>query len=54
MFVRSEHIGVNYSDIETYVKGIVNDSNSTFLWYKSEDIRKKGLFPKFQLIMIFP
>ena len=32
------------------VKGIVSDSNNIFLWHESEDINKKSLFPKFQLI----
>ena len=32
--------------------GIFNDSNNIFLWYESEDINKKSLFPKFQLIPI--
>ena len=32
------------------VKGIVTDSNNIFLWHESEDINKKSLFPKFQLI----
>ena len=34
------------------VKGIFSDSNNIFLWHKSEDINKKRLFPKFQLILI--
>ena len=34
------------------VKGIFSDSNNIFLWHKSEDIKKKRLFPKFQLILI--
>ena len=33
-------------------KGIVSDSNHIFLWHESEDINKKSLFPKFQLIPI--
>ena len=33
-------------------KGIFSDSNNIFLWHKSEDINKKMLFPKFQLILI--
>ena len=32
------------------LKGIVTDSNNIFLWHESEDINKKSLFPKFQLI----
>ena len=34
------------------VKGIFSDSNNIFLWHESEDINKKSLFPKFQLIPI--
>ena len=34
------------------IKGIISDSNNIFLWHESEDINKKGLFPKFQLIPI--
>ena len=34
------------------LKGIFSDSNNIFLWHKSEDINKKKLFPKFQLILI--
>ena len=33
-------------------KGIVSDSNSIFLWHKSEDINKNRLFEKLQLITI--
>ena len=33
-------------------KGIVSDSHNIFIWYESEDINKKRLFPKFQLIKI--
>ena len=33
-------------------KGIFSDSNNIFLWYESEDINKKSLFPKFQFIPI--
>ena len=36
------------------IKGIFSDSNSTFLWHKSEDIIiETRLFQKFQLILIF-
>ena len=35
------------------IKGIVTDSNNIFLWHESEDINKKSLFPKFQLIPSF-
>ena len=34
------------------VKGIVSDSNNIILWNESEEINKKILFPKFQLIPI--
>ena len=34
------------------VKGIFSDSNNIFLWHESEDINKKSLLPKFQLIPI--
>ena len=34
------------------LKGIVSDSNNIFLWHESEDIKKKGVFPKFQFITI--
>ena len=39
-------------DIKILMKGIFSDSNNIFLWYKSEDINIKSLFPKFQLIPI--
>ena len=29
-----------------------SDSNNIFLWHESEDINKKSLFPKFQLLPI--
>ena len=35
------------------IKGIFCESNNIFLWHKSEDINKKRLIPKFQLILIF-
>ena len=34
------------------LKGIVSDSNNIILWHESEDINKKSLFPKFQLLPI--
>ena len=34
------------------LKGILSDSNNIILWQESEDINKKSLFPKFQLILI--
>ena len=41
----------NMKELERKIKGIVTDSNSIFLWHESEDINKKSLFPKFQLIL---
>ena len=38
--------------VKLALKGIVSDSNNIFSWYESEDINKKGVFPKFQLIPI--
>ena len=35
-----------------FEKGIFSDFNKIFLWHESEDINKKSLFPKFQLIPI--
>ena len=37
---------------ESLVRGIFSDSNNIFLWRESEDMNKKSLFPKFQLIPI--
>ena len=34
------------------LKGIFTDFNNIFLWHESENINKKSLFPKFQLIPI--
>ena len=34
------------------IKGIFSDSNNIFLCHESDDINKKSLFPKFQLIQI--
>ena len=34
------------------LKGIVSNSNNIILCHESEDIHKKSLFPKFQLIPI--
>ena len=39
-------------NVQHNFKGIFSDSNNIFLWYESEDINKKSLFPKFQLIPI--
>ena len=33
------------------VKEVFSDSNNIILWHESEDINKKSLFPKFQLIL---
>ena len=41
-----------YNGTPDVLKGIFSDSNNIFLWYESEDINKKSLFPKFQLIPI--
>ena len=41
-----------YTLHEKQLKGIFIDSNNIFLWHESEDITKKSLFPKFQLIPI--
>ena len=38
--------------MEPSIKGIFSDCNNIFLWYELEDINKKSLFPKFQLIQI--
>ena len=35
------------------LKGIFSDSNNIFLQRESEDINRKSLFPKFQLIPIW-
>ena len=35
-----------------HIKGIFSDFNNIFLWHESEDVHKKSLFPKFQLIPI--
>ena len=35
-----------------HIKGIVSDSNNIILWHESEDINKKSLFPKCQLLPI--
>ena len=36
----------------TILKGIFSDSYNIILWHESEDINKKRLFPKLQLIPI--
>ena len=33
-------------------KGIFSDFHNIFLWHESDDINKKSLFPKFQMIPI--
>ena len=38
--------------IRKRIKWIFSDSNNIFLWHESENINKKSLFPKFQLIPI--
>ena len=43
-----QHLSI--SSKERILKGIVSDSNNIFLWHESEDINKKSLFSKFQLI----
>ena len=35
-----------------HVKEIFSDFHNIFLWYESEDINQKSLFPKFQMIPI--
>ena len=47
-------IDISGESPESLIKGIFNESNNIFLWYESEDINKKSLFPKFQLILILP
>ena len=42
----------NCQKFEKRVKGIFSDSNNIFLWHESEDINKKTINPKFQLIPI--
>ena len=52
MFTQCHHfdIYVCCSFCARHIKGIVSDSNNIFSWHESEDINKKILFPKFQLI----
>ena len=45
-----EYVGIVLLLLE--LKGIVSDSKNIILWHESEDINKKSLFPKFQLIPI--
>ena len=45
-------VGCAAENLMDIFKGIFSDSNNIFLWYESEDINKKSLFPKFQLIPI--
>ena len=50
----TEFIGSNQTKLQAQgIKGIFSDSNNIFEWHKSKDIKKKGLFPKFHLILIF-
>ena len=44
--------GTAVSSLLLKLKGIFSDSNNIFLWHESEDINKKSLNPKFQLIPI--
>ena len=46
------HINLVLVCIWPSLKGILSDSNNIFLWHESEDINKKSLNPKFQLIPI--
>ena len=39
--------------VNWWFKGIFSDFNNIILWDKSTDIKKKQLFPNFQLILIF-
>ena len=41
-----------YNSYLHHTKGIFSDSNNTFVCHESEDIIKKSLFLKFQLIPI--
>ena len=61
-FIISESRGIMYQTelgcdvvkvkLNPKLKGIVSDSNNIILWHESEDINKKSLFPKFQLLPI--
>ena len=46
------HVYRQYYTVHTF-KGIFSDFNKIILWHKSTDIKKKRLFPKFHLILIF-
>ena len=48
--IRSTHTCATFAML-CHFKGIFSDSN-IFLWHESEYIKKKKLFPKFQLIPI--
>ena len=39
--------------ISQTLKGIFSDSNNIFLCHRSEDTKKKRVFPKIQMIIIF-
>ena len=39
--------------LHPWLKGIVSDSNSIFLWYKSEDINKKMYFQNFSWFQFY-
>ena len=47
------HSNTFFLDFKLIIKGIFSDFNKIILWHKSTDIKKKRLFPKFQLILIF-
>ena len=36
-----------------YLKGIISDSNSIFLWHELKDINKKGYFPNFRWFQFY-
>ena len=50
--VTENYFQVRHNVENLKVKGIFSNSNNIFLWYESEDINKKSLFPKIQLIPI--
>ena len=46
------YISHSYILVHWLVEGVLSDSNNIIWWHESEDINKKCLFPKFQLIPI--
>ena len=48
----SGHLHNSHIKLSMIFKGIVSNSNNIILSHESEDINKKSLFPKFQLIPI--